>query len=268
MKIVLIISLMLASFSSLALSCNNFKQQITFEDDIKGIILIVHGLNLNPEKMESLGNFYKAKKIAPIYVRLTGHTENTSWDQVTKQRWIKDFYSPLCQAHVNSKQLNIPMYGLGFSLGALVIQHAIEKFNAPFESVSYIAPAFKTRWYTMFITALFKMGLTFEIPSGNFVEYRAKDSTGLLAYKGMWEITQELKFNDNIKKVITMDKRDELIDYFSTRDLCKTWSNCQMEELISSPSKNEKKIYHLAIDSATLGQKAWNKLTLILSQQL
>lgn len=267
MKIKLLL-LFILSINSFALSCNNATQKIFFEKDVKGIVLIAHGLNLNPEKMETLGNYYKSQNIEPLYVKLTGHTKNTNWKAASKQKWIKDFYLPLCQAQLNAKELNVPLYALGYSLGAVVIQHAIEKFRVPFKSVMYIAPAFKTRWYTGFITSLFKMGLEFNIPSGNFVEYRAKPNTGLLAYKAMWELSQDLKYKDSVPKTIIMDKRDELIDIYSTRDLCKKWESCQFTEIASSPTKNEKTIYHLAIDQATLGQKMWNKVTSKISLSL
>lgn len=249
------------STKSYALSCNNAVSNISFEKGTKGIVLIVHGLNLNPEKMETLGNYYKSQSISPIYVKLTGHTKNSKWDNVTKQRWIKDFYIPLCQAYINSKERNIPLYGLGYSLGAVVIQNSIEAFKVPFKSVTYIAPAFKTRWYTSFITMLFKLGFEFSLPSGNFVEYRAKDNTGLKAYKAMWELNNNLKFKDNVPKLIMMDKRDELIDIHSTKKLCSSSKACKFIEIVSRPTKNEKSIYHLAIDPATLGQESWKKLT-------
>jgi len=112
------------------------------------------------------------------------------------------------------------------------------------------------------------MGLEFNIPSGNFVEYRAKPNTGLLAYKAMWELNQDLEFKDSTPKMIIMDKRDELIDIYSTRELCEKWNNCQFTEIASSPTKNEKTIYHLAIDQATLGQQMWNKVTSKISLSL
>ncbi len=259
-KFIFIVSLIIST-NGLALNCNNATRKITFEGDVKGIVLIAHGLNLNPDKMETLGNYYKSQSISPLYIKLTGHTKETNWKSVSKERWIKDFYIPLCQAYLSSKELKVPLYGLGFSLGAELIQHSIEKFKAPFKSVTYIAPAFKTRWYTSFITLLFKVGFTFNLPSGNFVEYRAKSSTGLLAYKSMWEINKDLTFRDEVPKTILMDMRDELIDFYSTRDLCKKWKNCTFVELKSKPTRNEKSIYHLAIDPSTLGQVMWKKLT-------
>ncbi len=261
MKKILISLLLILSTQTYALNCNNATRKVIFDEDTKGIVLIVHGLNLNPEKMETLGNYYKSQSLSPLYVKLTGHTKNSNWDQVDKDRWIKDFYLPLCQAHLNSKELKVPMYAIGYSLGAVVIQNAIEKFKAPFKSVTYIAPAFKTRWYTSFINILFKLGFEFNLPSGNFVEYRAKANTGLKAYKAMWEIEQSLEYKDTIPKLVMMDKRDELVDFYSTRELCQSWKGCKFVEISSKPTKNEKSIYHLAIDPATLGQKTWKKLT-------
>ncbi|WP_372652690.1 serine aminopeptidase domain-containing protein [Halobacteriovorax sp.] len=261
MKKIFIILSFILSLDSLALNCNNATRKVIFDEDTKGIVLIVHGLNLSPEKMETLGNYYKSQSLSPLYVKLTGHTENSKWDQVNKDRWIKDFYLPLCQAYLNSKELKVPMYALGYSLGAVVIQNSIEKFNAPFKSVTYIAPAFKTRWYTSFINILFKVGFEFSLPSGNFVEYRAKPNTGLKAYKAMYEIEKQLEYKDSISKLILMDKRDELIDFYSTQTLCENSKNCKFVEISSRPTRNEKSIYHLAIDPATLGQKAWKKLT-------
>jgi len=253
--------LLLVGQNTLALNCNNIKQKLVIPMDAKGIVLLVHGLNLKPKKMEEIGEVFKKNKISPIYISLTGHNKNTSWKQVTKKRWRIDFYKPLCQAHVNAMQRKIPLYAVGHSLGAVVIQDALEKYKVPFKEVFYLSPAFRTRWYTGFITLLFKMGLESSIPSSNFVEYRAKDDTSLLAYKAMWEMNESLNFKDSVKKNIYMDLRDELVDFTNTRSLCNLMKNCKFHHLTNKPKERGKTIYHLNVDQDSNGIKSWQYLT-------
>jgi alpha-beta hydrolase superfamily lysophospholipase len=237
--------------------CSNAKQMIHPTKDTRGVVVVVHGLNLNPDKMKTLASIFIEKKVTPIYIHLTGHTERSKWKFVSAKRWRQDLYKGLCQAYLISKDRKIPMYGLGYSLGSVVLQDAIEKFKVPFKSTFHISPAFETRWYTGFITALFKMGLKFDIPSSNFVEYRAKSTTSLLAYKAMWELNDKLKHEDEIEKTILMDHRDELVDFTSTRHLCNKIKNCTFLELKNQPFKRPKTIYHLSIDPQTTGEKSW-----------
>ncbi|OUR97327.1 hypothetical protein A9Q84_13465 [Halobacteriovorax marinus] len=251
-----------------ALNCSNIKQELVVPEDSKGIVLLVHGLNLAPKKMQELGEVFKKNQVAPIYISLTGHNENTNWSQVTKKRWRVDFYKPLCQAQVNALQKNIPLYAVGHSLGAVIIQDALEKYKVPFKEVFYLSPAFKTRWYTGFITLLFKMGLTTSIPSSNFVEYRAKSDTSLLAYKAMWEINESLKFEDTIKKNFFIDLRDEMVDFTTTKSLCNIITNCHFHRLIIKPKERQKTIYHLNVDRDSNGVKSWQYLTKTLEKAL
>lgn len=255
------ILILLTIQSAHALNCNNVKQKLVIPEDAKGIVLLVHGLNLKPSKMEEIGEFFKKNKVSPIYISLTGHNDKTNWSQVSEKRWRIDFYKPLCQAHVNAKQRGIPLYAVGHSLGAVIIQDALEKYRVPFKEVFYLSPAFKTRWYTGAITLLFKMGLKTSIPSSNFVEYRAKDDTSLLAYKAMWEINESLEFKDSIKKSIYMDLRDELVDFTHTRSLCSVAKNCHFHELKNRPKDRGKTIYHLNVDLDSNGVKSWQYLT-------
>lgn len=237
--------------------CSNAKQMIHPTKDIKGVVLIVHGLNLNPKKMHDIGAIFKERKITPVYLNLTGHTKRSDWSKVTAKKWRDDLYKGLCQAFLISKDRNIPMYGFGYSLGSVLLQDAIERFKVPFEKTFHISPAFETRWYTGFVTALFKVGFEFNIPSSNFVEYRAKPNTSLLAYKAMWEINDGLKFNDKLEKIIFMDHRDEVVDFTSTKHLCNKIENCSFHELKNKPLNMPKSIYHLSIDPKTTGAKSW-----------
>nr|WP_255411308.1 hypothetical protein [Halobacteriovorax sp. HLS] len=219
--------------------------------------MIAHGLNLNPEKMEVIGSIFKERKVTPIYVKLTGHTKNSNWEAVSADRWRKDFYKGLCQAFLISKNSKVPMYAFGYSLGSVLIQDAVEKFKAPFAKVFHISPAFKTRWYVGFITGLFKLGFTFNIPSSNYEDYRAQSNTSLVAYKSMYELNQGLKYSDELENFIFMDLRDELVDYTNTKHLCEMKKNCKFTELKNTPFDRGKKIYHLSLDPQSAGLESW-----------
>jgi esterase/lipase len=240
-----------------ALSCTNAKLRIMPKDDITGVVIVAHGLNLSPKMMHSLGSIFIEKKVTPIYIQLTGHAKGAEWKGVDPKRWRTDFYKGLCQAYLISKQRKVPMYAMGYSLGSVMIQDSIEKFKAPYKETFHISPAFRTRWYSGFITALFKVGFEFEIPSSNFTEYRAQDTTSLLAYKAMWEINESLKFDDENKTTILMDYRDELVDFTNTKALCSKKKNCTFIRLKNKPFNTPKKIYHLSIDPKTTGNDSW-----------
>ena len=237
--------------------CSNAKLMIHPVKETKGVVIIVHGLNLNPDKMKAVGTIFKERNVTPIYIKLTGHTERTKWSQVSSKRWRQDLYKGLCQAYLISKERKIPMYGFGYSLGSVLLQDAIEKFKVPFKETFHISPAFETRWYVGFITALFKVGFSFNLPSSNFVEYRAKPNTSLGAYEAMWELNEGLKFEDKIQKTIFIDHRDELVDFTSTKHLCNKINNCTFLELKNKPFKRPKTIYHLSIDPQSTGSKSW-----------
>ncbi|MEI7672855.1 MAG: alpha/beta hydrolase, partial [Deltaproteobacteria bacterium] len=101
---------------------------------LRGVALVVHGLNLKPERMKPLISLLNQAGIDALNVSLHGHGDNyfhgdgremqearlESFRTVTSRLWSAEVHSAYQKAKRRAQQKDVPVFLVGYSLGGLL----------------------------------------------------------------------------------------------------------------------------------------------------
>ena len=231
-----------------------------FYSDLKidtiAVVVLAHGLNLLPSKMDELAIFLASKKCDDLRISISENPD----------KWLTNFGDCYDAALEHSEILQRPLYFVGYSLGGLLGVHYIMKHPyQQFTKAVLIAPATHTKAFIMLPALLALILPNGSLPSFNLANYRARSRTKFKEYKKLLciqkDIQSNLKKNDlNISTLLVINNRDELVaskrvaQFAASNPLWKTLT------LTNHDCQLSKKYQHLIIDSASLGDQEWNKL--------
>ncbi len=241
------------------------------QSKIEGVALIVHGLNNKPPVMNNLAFLFAENGIRGLRTSLSGHSGNLdAMKNVQAAQWKDDFFQSYCVAHLFAKENNLPLYLVGYSLGALSglnvsVSSMYEKIS--FDHMFMIAPPISVRFF-VYLLKIFNPFKSLIIPSANIESYRATPGTSIAAYDALSSLQSELleltpkQQLKNSAATIFIHNDDELVSvsgvekYISTNNL----QNWKLIKLTNDDFTSEKKINHLIIDEKSLGMKSWTIL--------
>ncbi|MBU1161358.1 MAG: lysophospholipase, partial [Proteobacteria bacterium] len=103
-------------------------------DRVNGVALVIHGLNLQPDKMESIIALLTHSCIDVLNLSLRGHGKNyiqkanvddnkarmETFKTVSYEYWIKETHRAYGLAGSRSREKQVPLFLIGFSLGGLM----------------------------------------------------------------------------------------------------------------------------------------------------
>ena len=234
----------------------------------KAIALVAHGLNLRPSKMNSLVEVLTSENIEVLRLSLGGHRGSKREGLfTTHQGWRNEFQAHYCLALKRSKEESIPIYYLGFSLGALI---GLDFLNTQdFHEVKkmvLIAPASDVHWYSKIPGKLGWIGGKISLPSKNLKEYRSQPSTSLASYRAMKESQKSLEeININSLNIpIYVDPDDELVSLKKIKERIQKnsldkWS---LTPISNQGSTLKKTYHHLIVDAPSMGPTIWDRVSL------
>lgn len=244
---------------------------------IKGVALVIHGLNLRPDKMESLISVLTASGVAVLNLSLRGHGNNfhddnrLSSDQmrmkafktVSHSIWLEEAYHAYCHAQNRSKKQNVPLFLVGFSYGALLGGDLFASHpNVHINKMALFAPAFTVtigfglKWLAPFPRLV--------IPSFSSTSYRANAGTPMAAYNTLYSTITHFKEHLgpklNVPTVIFIDPKDELVSHRKLTRMIEAekLTRWKIHRLQKGTDGVKTSLHHLIIDEASLGGKAWN----------
>lgn len=232
------------------------------DSNYTAIALVAHGLNLNPDKMDPLILFLTEMNIRVLKVGLTGHNGDLeNQENLSRSQWIYD----ITQGMKQLSREEVPLYFIGFSLGALVVLDYIstEKHN-PFSKMVLFAPAITPHGFTKSVLLLSFLGKGFIVPSASPAEYRANDGTSIAAYIALFDHVTSLENNSwemvNIPVLCYIDPKDELVSIAAIEKIIgdKKLNNWKLTVV---PSKRPTPYHHIIIDKTTLGKELWTRYT-------
>lgn len=227
-----------------------------YKEDTIAVVILAHGLNLLPSKMDQLARFFTSKKCDVLRISL-GPNSN---------RWVEKFNDDYDKALEHAQTLERPLYFVGFSLGALLGVHfQICRPHHQFAKMALIAPATHTHFYTKLPAFLGHFFPKFILPSKNLIEYRSRSGVSLSEYKKMHSLQQEIisKFtNDSLSTptLLVTSQRDELVSSSKLTKFAESNPAWKSLEISNNSSQLPKKYHHLMIDLETVGNKEWEKL--------
>jgi len=252
--ILLFLSLKLIS-SGEAMACLN-----------KGTVLLVHGLNNRPMILDELAVNLKQLNYFPVAVSLQGHTPDSKpINQVTQNDWIVDFERKLLDVRVQARLSNCPIYLLGYSLGAVVIENYFSLHPQVAREVAkivYISPALFLRQRSInFINLVDFLGIS-SLPSFTPQEYKANNLLPITAYKSLFllaqQIEQKIEKNVATPRLVIISKKDEVVDYEAINSYIE--KHAALFEIITvEKDPNAKSSYnHLIVHQDDLGTALWD----------
>lgn len=238
------------------------------KSQIKAISLVAHGLNLRPSKMDALSKELSKSGIKVLRVSLAGHRGSKKEGlYTTHDAWRNEFQAHYCLAYKEAKSQGVPLYFLGFSLGALVgLDFLNTQEHHDISRMLLIAPASDVHWYSEIPGKLGWIGGRISLPSKNLKEYRSQPSTSLASYRSMKKAQASLKKMNvkslNIPTLIYVDPDDELVSLKKINKRIKEnkldqWNT---KELSNSGSTLKKTYHHLVVDKASMGPHQWELL--------
>jgi esterase/lipase len=257
-------------------------------DISKGVALVIHGLNLKPDKMDSIITLLTHFDIDVLRLSLSGHGKNyhriahinerdarmETFKSVSYDLWIRETSQAYDFAEKMSREKHVPLFLVGYSLGGLLGIDLLAAFSAAyFNRMVLLAPALciHTSYYAVkFLLPFPKL----VIPSLSSASYRANFGTPVAAYHALFETIENLRQNMipklNIPTIMIIDPKDEFVPYAGLERIMKSRGFNQWElHLLKKIEKDaKKKLHHLIIDESTVGRNSWNKMKHLIIRHL
>jgi alpha-beta hydrolase superfamily lysophospholipase len=250
-----------------------------YPDRINGVALVIHGLNLRPDKMESIIALLTHSCIDVLNLSLRGHGENyaktanvdgsnarmETFKTVSYKLWIKETYRAYGLAGNRSREKQVPLFLIGFSLGGLMGATLFASYpDVYFNRMILLAPAI----YIHKIYYLAKLLSPFPrlvIPSFFMKSYCSNRGTPVVAYNALFEGIEHFKKNMasklNVPTLIFIDKRDELVSHRGLKHIIKTGELHQWKlHPVKKNTGTKEKMHHMIIDELSIGKDTWNEM--------
>jgi len=247
---------------------------------INGVALVVHGLNLKPDKMESIISQLTNAGIDVLNLSLRGHGHNfphgrnknkrqariEAFKTVSHSLWMDETQQAYQQARRQSDQQDAPLFFIGYSLGGLMGAGLLASYtDVRFDRMALFAPAL-----SLYATHIFMKLLSpfprLIIPNPLFKAYRANYGTPVVAYTSLFEALGHFKKKVspklNIPTLVFIDKQDELVSYkglkhFIEKERLDQWRFHPVQKGINGV---EEKMRHLIIDAPSMGRETWHEM--------
>lgn len=242
----------------------------------QAVVMLVHGLNLTPQRLHSLGRALQGEGFDVLMPALSGHQRGMddvqrmkAMQTVSAKQWLEELSKAYHMARQRANAQGVPVHLVGYSLGALVALEIEQQSGLKFTRKVLIAPAIFLTWPTGLIRPL-QGWPSLVLPSLSPHYYRANSGTSMAAYGALFALQADLIGAWNRSEgngeplsggVVFLDPEDEFIDFNATKEafLSKTpvtWTMCPLQKSEGAATG----IHHLMIDEQTLGHTAWHRL--------
>lgn len=236
---------------------------------LKGVFVVVHGLNLKPSKMNPIVSFLNELGFSVLRVTLDGHRGSLEdQENISLSKWLKTYHEYFCLAKNEAETKNVPLYNLSFSLGALIgLSHMSIVKKVYYKKMIFLAPAAWTKNKVLVFDYFKFLSGKFGVPSMAHQKYRSQETTSLNAYWSMSdarELTKKLTpKNLSVDTLVILDPMDEVISvskmksFITKKNLQNKWSL----KLLNDQRISKSEFYHhLIIDETSLGKADWRKV--------
>lgn len=248
------------------------------DQDARGVLLFVHGLNLNPAAMLPLRTKLLGLGYPSYQVVLSGHSRIAENDEpFDASRWRDDVVTGYREVRRRYPQL--PVYIVGYSLGGLLAVDVVQRYSdiTP-RGLVLIAPAVSL--HTVIEgTSLLQLfpALAMRVPNIAPEGYRRFSKTPLFWYQNTMSLYWDLAEGEvgdsqlaQIPALVFLNPSDELVScdgvksWIAERGLQGRWS-VEVAHPIPEISHSPK---HLMIDEDSLGRDEWQRMVGTIEQFL
>lgn len=196
-------------------------------DRPRAVVLLAHGLNQRASALRPLAEALQSRGASVVLLAFRGHRINDevddetleAWRQVTWDQWRQDWREGANTAGALAASLDVPLYFVGFSLGALVHVHELvagEPLSRPFDAQVLLAPAIRVHPRSRLVRIFRFLGPRFLVPSLAPRPVRSHRGTSVAAYEALFRYEAALAGVERPERLrlptlVLMDARDELV---------------------------------------------------------
>ena len=248
---------------------------------LKGVALVIHGLNLRPDRMQPIISKLTASGIDVLGLSLRGHGENythrngsaedqarlEAFKSVSYQLWMNEAYLAYLQVKERGEEKGVPLFLTAFSLGGLIGLDLFASYpDVRFDRLVLFAPAIRLHAAIYFERVLSPFP-RLVIPSMAPKSYLAnKKGTPIAAYNALFDGLDRFNKNAgqklNVPTLIFIDRQDEFIPLDKLKKLVedKKWDQWQFYLVEKDKSARDETFYHHIIDASSTGKAVWQDM--------
>ena len=242
----------------------------------QGAALVIHGLNLRPEKMLSLVEMLNQWGIDAFNLSLYGHGEPLgktfedspstgihAMKQVTHALWLQETRCAYQSVKAHARQHEVPLLLVGFSLGAVLGLELFAWEERLFDKMILLAPplVIHARGYGVQLLRWFPQVV---LKSFAPKDYRVHRGTAVAAYLALFQAiahVQDLPPAANVPTRLFIHRNDPLVNakalpLFLTKHQLTHWKLSPLTKGCESACGGA----HLILDEGSLGKTAWKHL--------
>ena len=256
---------------------------------LKGVALVIHGLNLRPDKMNSIIDNLTRTGIDVLSLSLRGHGENfahredmdaaaarlETFKEVSYPLWANETYLAYKQAQESAQQRQVPVFLTAFSIGGLIgLDLFASNSDVHFDRMVFFAPAISLR-ATIYLERVVSPFARLVIPSLADDDYLSNEKgTPVAAYNALFDAHDH--FEDsvgprlNVPTLIFIDKQDEFIPLGGLKTLVEEHRLNQWKFYIVQKEKETGAgtFHHHIFDASSTGQEVWQNMMAATTEHL
>ena len=248
---------------------------------LKGVALVIHGLNLRPDRMQPIISKLTESGIDVLRLSLRGHGENythsngaaedqarlEAFKSVSYPLWMNEAYLAYLQVKERGAEKGVPLFLTGFSLGGLIgLDLVASNPDVRFDKFILFAPAIRLH-ATIYLERVLSPFPRLVIPSMAPKSYLANEKgTPIAAYNALFEGLSRFNKNAgpklNVPTLIFIDRQDEFIPLGKLKKLVeeKNWNQWQFYIVAKEKPAQAKTFYHHIIDASSTGDAVWQDM--------
>jgi pimeloyl-ACP methyl ester carboxylesterase len=244
----------------------------------QGTALVVHGLNMEPARMQPVIKHLSLLGIESLGIALHGHGANYNplptlsptaarlhaFKRVTHTLWKQEIQMAYTVARLRSAQRGVPLFLVAYSMGALLTCNLMAAEEAVrFDRMVFFAPALKIHHWCHCLRLLSPFP-HFVIPSFAPPKYRANRGTPMAAYNAIFQGAARLAHAPveplDVPALLFLDPDDELVSYPRvTRMVQERFHHWTIHRVIKHGSA-QSHYHHLMANGEVVGAKSWNTM--------
>jgi hypothetical protein len=238
-----------------------------------GVALVIHGLNVNPLRMDPLAHVLNSWGVGTLRCTLAGHANSLpagearlgALRQVTYGLWRDEAAAACRVAAQQAEHRSVPLLLVAFSLGALIgCTAALHSADIRFAKLVLFAPALRIRRRSC-VLKLLSPWPQLVVPSLTPPVYRANPGTPIAAYDALYTARADFERligpQFNVPTLVFADPRDEMVSYPGLRQLIAQYdlTRWRLQPVHKAPDANTR-YHHLLIDQESMGDAAWRQM--------
>ena len=249
--------------------------------ETRGVALVIHGLNLRPDKMQTIISELTESGIEVLRLSLRGHGENythhagvdedqarlAAFKAVSFALWMDEAYLAYAQVQKRAAQKKVPLLFVGFSLGGLIgLDLFASQPEVHFERMVLFAPAIKLHSFH-YLARILSPFSRLVIPSLAPDAYLSnKKGTPIAAYNALFEGLQQFEKHVNrrinVPSLIFIDEHDEFIPVRAFKELIdeKKLDQWKLYIVEKESAADQDTFHHHIIDEFSTGKAVWQEM--------